>query len=1343
MNKKVFFLIVFFMALSILVPNLDVNAATSELEVLFNNNGDASTTGNTINANFKLINKGSVPIDLADIKLRYYYTADSDKEQNFYCDHAGMLNGWDYTSVTDKVTGTINRMNVPTADADSYFEVGFNRGAGVLSPNGYIEIQTRVARTDWSNYDLSNDYSFAALSTYDYNDKITAYLKETLIFGSDCTVNTPLISPTSATYDKYVGFDVLITLTPEGNTFKGIVGLEQGKDYEVSGNSVVLKKEYLNSLPIGNVNLTFDFGSSYNPQLALTVKDTTPTPFDAKIGTATGKPGDTVTVPVSFENVAKAGKIGVLNFYIRYDNTLLEALSVEPGTIVPNSEYNFASNIDSNNGVISFIFLDNTIGDEMIESDGDFAKITFKIKPTAQETTTPVEFKEIPMQFDDYGIPGPRAKAYNGSVVIKTPSYATISPTYVKQYPGLIEDIVITFENNGCDFQGIYGLTRGQDYIVQGNKIIISKAYLATMAVGTKQLTFNFGLSNNPILFIDTANGPSAPTSVRIGKAKGIVGDTVTVPVTLSNVRWVGAISTFNFYVGYDNTLLEAVSVEPGDIIKNPNVNFGSRINSDTGTISAVFLDNTLGDEFITTDGIIANITFKILKNVDTEIPIVFKDGQAFGDAQLAKIREIYFYNGSVSVDKNNMFNISVGNVSGNEGEIVAVPISFENIAKISNIRYCDFKVSYDTTLLEAVSVEPGTIATNAGSNFQANINTTSGEISLIFNSIEEDQCIMEDGVFANINFKLNRPSVAKTTTPVEIKEIGTFSDQNLNQVPVADADGSVTIIRTSIIQSEINPSSISYVLGSSYNIKVELTPNGNKFIGISGLKAGTDYSVSGNTVTLQNSYLNSLEVGTKQLVFDFGTGDINPILEIAVNVGTPAIITNSFAVYKNEPKELYVTIAPNGNAFNGIVGLEEGTDYAVSDNIVKLYKDYIAKLPVGNTTLTFDFGITNNPTMTICVEIWQQYTLDVEIGTAEGAQGDTVTVPITLSNVKDVNNVGTFNFYMGYDNTLLKAVSVEPGDVIINPSTNFTYKINDNTGTISFIFLDCTIGDELITTDGILANVKFNILGTSNTETPLVFKDGGAFGNGNMAKINNVSLTNGSVNIMSTTIPEYKINPSNESFALGSTDNLEITITPDVNDFNGIVGLTEGVDYTITGNTVTILNSYLNTLQAGTKTLTFDFGLEENPVLDLEIINPSVDSLCVEIGTATGKAGDYIIVPVSFKNVSQVGNIGTCNFYLGYDVDVLKAVDVTAGNIVWNAPVNFSARISDGRISFVFLDNTLGDELITQDGVFANIMFQVKEGACITTDSLINYIEGGAFGDGTFSKIGNVVIED
>lgn len=91
-----------------------------------------------------------------------------------------------YKDITKTVVGTIVRMPAPLANADCYLEVSFNSTAGIFEKGSTIEIKNRIAKTDWTNYNQSNDYSFnpSATNYVDWN-KIAVYYKGTLIYGTE------------------------------------------------------------------------------------------------------------------------------------------------------------------------------------------------------------------------------------------------------------------------------------------------------------------------------------------------------------------------------------------------------------------------------------------------------------------------------------------------------------------------------------------------------------------------------------------------------------------------------------------------------------------------------------------------------------------------------------------------------------------------------------------------------------------------------------------------------------------------------------------------------------------------------------------------------------------------------------------------------------------------------------------------------------------------------------------------------------------------------------------------------------------------------------------------------
>jgi hypothetical protein len=146
-----------------------------------------AATTNVIYLNLKLINTGTSIITLSNVKIRYYYTIDGVKPQNFYCDYSSVGSG--------NVTGTFVTMATPASDADTYLEAGFTSAAGSLTANGgNVTIQARISKTDGTNYNQTNDYSFNPSGTPSPWPKIPVYVSGVLVWGIG--PGTPPITPT-------------------------------------------------------------------------------------------------------------------------------------------------------------------------------------------------------------------------------------------------------------------------------------------------------------------------------------------------------------------------------------------------------------------------------------------------------------------------------------------------------------------------------------------------------------------------------------------------------------------------------------------------------------------------------------------------------------------------------------------------------------------------------------------------------------------------------------------------------------------------------------------------------------------------------------------------------------------------------------------------------------------------------------------------------------------------------------------------------------------------------------------------------------------------------------------
>lgn len=141
-------------------------------------NGTTTASNNTINPRIKIVNTGTTALNLANVKLRYYYTKDANTAQAFFCDWAQMGNA--------NVTGTFVNMATPKTGSDNYLELGFTSGTSSLAAGASAKIQIRVSRTDWSNYTQSGDYSFSATgSSYVDWNKMTGYVSGALQWGTE------------------------------------------------------------------------------------------------------------------------------------------------------------------------------------------------------------------------------------------------------------------------------------------------------------------------------------------------------------------------------------------------------------------------------------------------------------------------------------------------------------------------------------------------------------------------------------------------------------------------------------------------------------------------------------------------------------------------------------------------------------------------------------------------------------------------------------------------------------------------------------------------------------------------------------------------------------------------------------------------------------------------------------------------------------------------------------------------------------------------------------------------------------------------------------------------------
>jgi len=301
----------------------------------------------------------------------------------------------------------------------------------------------------------------------------------------------------------------------------------------------------------------------------------TGTQMDVEIANVSGVKGDTVEVPVYFENVPDIG-IYTCSLLIGFDASKLEVVDINYGELIENeAEFNSYYN-NTNDNEFAFAYASMTFGaqsedvSEKIIEDGNIAKIKFKL-------------------LDDVEV----------GDIFPLVNYLDRSRVYAN---AMNEITNVKFNNGSINVTSVPIPTAVPTEIVTATP---TSAWTPTV-VPTATPTFS------PI---------ATQMDVKIGSVSGVKGDTVEVPVYFENVPDIG-IGNCSLFVEFDASKLEVVDIKYGDIIENA-LDFYSYYRNDndnklaTGYAAMVFVAPSDDSRSINEDGNIAKIVFKLLDGVE------------------------------------------------------------------------------------------------------------------------------------------------------------------------------------------------------------------------------------------------------------------------------------------------------------------------------------------------------------------------------------------------------------------------------------------------------------------------------------------------------------------------------------------------------------------------------------------------------------------------------------------------------------------------------------------------------------------------------------------------------
>ncbi|MBO2010978.1 reprolysin-like metallopeptidase [Hymenobacter negativus] len=150
----------------------------ANVRVLYQNDEPGQPTNNVIRPNLQLLNDGTTVIPYAELTIRYWLTV-----ENF----AALTTSVNYAELgTSLVQAQYVPLAAPRQGAFGYVEYSFLPGASNLLPGtGSGRILSSFNKNSWTNFDETDDYSYAPNSTYLPSNRITVYRNGILISGQE------------------------------------------------------------------------------------------------------------------------------------------------------------------------------------------------------------------------------------------------------------------------------------------------------------------------------------------------------------------------------------------------------------------------------------------------------------------------------------------------------------------------------------------------------------------------------------------------------------------------------------------------------------------------------------------------------------------------------------------------------------------------------------------------------------------------------------------------------------------------------------------------------------------------------------------------------------------------------------------------------------------------------------------------------------------------------------------------------------------------------------------------------------------------------------------------------
>lgn len=357
----------------------------------------------------------------------------------------------------------------------------------------------------------------------------------------------------------------------------------------------------------------------------------------------------------------------------------------------------------------------------------------------------------------------------------------------------------------------------------------------------------------------------------------------------------------------------------------------------------------------------------------------------------------------------------------------ISVPVSFANVPD-TGISATDMTILYDSSQLEYISAEAGSIVTNPDKSFYIN-KESDGVLKLLFVDIELlTNKISTDGVFVNLNFKVNN---LVSTTYIEVFRptvVGTI----LNSIPVETVDGVINLLGyvTPTLQKTPIPPTVTPTATQTTK------PTPTFFEGFK-ITAGNVSAKPNEEISVPVFFKNVPHRGiaASDMTILYEPSELEFISAEAGDIVTnPAV---NFATHKESDGNLNILFLDETQQSEHII--KDGV-FVILNFKVCVCEDGFAEIEISKP-VAGDYDLHSIPITAVkgsvtIQDIDPKY-FTISIPDVETIENDTIAVPVNFTNIPQ-KGIYANNMTITYDPTKLEYLYYEAGSIVPNPNKNF-----------------------------------------------------------------------------------------------------------------------------------------------------------------------------------------------------------------------------------------------------------------------------------------------------------------